>query len=69
MDDYFDDVTNSNLPPSHQSESNQGLSDAGDAHSPQLRPNLLVNTDQRAIIEIPDSAEIEGSDRRVTQLR
>ena len=62
IDDYFDDVTNNNLPPSHQSQSNQGLSVTGDAHSPQLRPNLLVNTDQRAIKEIPESAEIECSE-------
>ena len=50
------------LPPSHQAESDQGLNVTGDAHSPQIRPNLSVNTDQPAIIEVPDSAEIEGSE-------
>ena len=55
-------MTNINLPSSHQSESNQGLSVTGIADSPQVRPNLSVNTDQRAIINVPDSAEIEGSE-------
>ena len=31
-----------------------------DAHTPQTRPKPSVNTDQRAIIEATDSAEIEG---------
>ena len=55
-------MTNNNLPPSHHAEFNQGLSVTGDAHSPQIRPNLSVNTDQRAITEVPGSAEIEGSE-------
>ena len=55
-------MTNNNLPPSHQPESNQGLSVTGDAHSPQLRPNLAVITDHRVIIKLPDSAEKEGSE-------
>ena len=61
-DNNFDNMTNNNLPPSHQSESNQGLTNPGTADSPHLRPSLSVNTDQRAIIEVPDSAEIEGSE-------
>ena len=68
IDDYFDDMTNNNLPPSHQAESNQGLSVTGNAHSPQSRPNLSVNTDQRSIIEVPDSAEIEGSENNLILL-
>ena len=60
IDDYFDDMTNNNLPLSHPAESNNWLSVTGDAHSPQTRPNLSVNTDQPAIIEVPDSTEIEG---------
>ena len=61
-DNYFDDMTNHNLPPSHQFESNQGLNVPGTADSPHLRLNLSVNADQRAIIEVPDSAEVEGSE-------
>ena len=60
IDDYFDDMTNNNLPLSHPAESNNWLSVTGDAHSPQTRPNLSLNTDQPAIIEVPDSTEIEG---------
>ena len=62
IDDYFDDMTNNNETPSHQAESNQGLSVTSDANSPQNRPNVLVNTDQRSTIEVPDSAEVEGSE-------
>ena len=36
---------------------------SGDAHTPQTRSKLSVNTDQRAIIEATDSAEIEGSEK------
>ena len=68
IDNYFDNVTNNNFPPSHQFESNQGLSVTGDAHSPQLRPNLLVNTDQRAIKEIPDSGELKDSENNPIML-
>ena len=37
IDDYFDDMTNNNVPPSHQAESNQGLSVTGEANSTQNR--------------------------------
>ena len=59
---YFDDVTNNNLPQSHQPEFNQGLSVTGTADSPHLSSKLSVNTDLREIINVPDSAEIEGSE-------
>ena len=59
IDDYFDGMTNIKLPQSHQSESNQGLSFTGIADSPHLRPHLSVNTDQREIINVTDTAEIE----------
>ena len=62
IDNYFDDMTINNLPQSHQSESNQGLSVTGISDSPHLRPHLLVNTDQREIINVPVTAEIEGSE-------
>ena len=55
-------MTNNNVPPSHQADSNQGLSVTGDAHIPQIRPNLNVDTDQPAVIDVPESAEIEGSE-------
>ena len=61
IDDNFDDVTNKNVLQSHQSESNQGLSVTGTADSPHLSSQLTVHTDPREIINIPDSAEVEGS--------
>ena len=62
IDDYFDDVTNNNLPQSHQPEFNQGLSVTGTADSPHLSSQLSVNIDLREIINVPDSAEIKGSE-------
>ena len=61
-------MSNNNVPTSHQAGSKQGLSVAGDAHSPQIRRNLSVNTDQPAIIEVPDSAGIEGSENNTILL-
>ena len=61
FDDYFDDVTNNNLPQSNRSESNQGLSVTGTADTPHLSSQLSVQTDLREIINIPDSAEAQGS--------
>ena len=60
IDDYFDDVTNINLPQSHQPKFNQGLSVTGTVDSPHLSSQLSVNTDLREIINVSDSAEIEG---------
>ena len=59
-------MTNNNVPLSHQAESNQGLSVIVDATSPQNRPNLSVNRDQRSIIEVPNSAEVEGRPSQTT---
>ena len=61
IDDYFDDVTNNNLQQSHQSESNHGLSVTGTADCPHLSSQLSVHIDLREIINIPDSAEAQGS--------
>ena len=60
-DDYFDDVTNNNLHQNHQSESNQGLSVTGTVDSPHSSSKMPVHTDLREIVNIPDSAEAEGS--------
>ena len=55
-------MTNNIVPPSHQAESKQGLRVTGGANSPQNRLNLSVNTNQRSIKDMPDSAEIGGSE-------
>ena len=61
IDDYFDDVTNNNIPQSHHSESNQDLSVTGTVDSPHSSSERPVNTDLREIVNIPDPAEAEGS--------
>ena len=61
IDDYFDDVTNNNIPQSHHSESNQGLSVTGTVESPHPSSERPANTDLREIVIIPDSTATEGS--------
>ena len=61
IDDYFDDVTNNNVPQSHPSESNQGLSVTGTVDSPHSSSERPLNTDLREIVNIPVSTEAEGS--------
>ena len=61
IDDYFDDVTNNNIPQSYHSESKQGLSVTGTVDSSHSSSDRPVNTDLREIVNIPDSAEAEGS--------
>ena len=61
IDDYFDDVTNNNIPQSHHSESNQGLSVTGTDESPHPSSERPANTDLREIVIIPDSTATEGS--------
>ena len=55
-------MTNNNVPPGHQADSNRGLSIIGDDHTARIRPNLTVDTDQPAVIDVPDTAKIEGSE-------
>ena len=57
IDDYFDDVTNNNIPQSHHSESNQGLCVTGTVDSPHPSSERPANTDLREIVIIPDSTE------------
>ena len=59
-DDYFEDVTNNNIPQSHHSESNQGLSVTGTVESPQPSSERPTNTDLREILIISDSTEVGG---------
>ena len=59
--DYFDDVTNNNIPQSHHSESNQGLSVTGTVESPHPSSEMPANTDIREIVVIYDSTTTEGS--------
>ena len=61
IDNYFDDLTNNNIPQSHHSESNQGLSVTGTVDSPHPSSERPANTDLREIVNIPDSTEAEGS--------
>ena len=61
IDYYLDDLTNNNLQQSYHSESSQGLSVRGTADSPHLSSQLSVHTDLREIINIPVSAEAQGS--------
>ena len=61
IDDYFDNVTNNNIPQSHHSESNQGLSVTGTVESPHPSSERPANTDLREIVVIPDSTEAGGS--------
>ena len=61
IDDYFDDVSNNNIPQSHHSESNQSLSVIGTVESPHPSSERPANTDLREIVIIPDSTEAEGS--------
>ena len=61
INEYFDDVTNNNIPQSHHSESNQGLSVTGTVESPHSSSERPANTDLREIIIIPDSTEAGGS--------
>ena len=65
IDDYFDDMTNKNVPLSQQADSgsNQGLSFTGDDHNQSTRPNLTGSTENPAVVDAPDAATIEGSER------
>ena len=61
IDDYFDDVTNNNIPQSHHSKSNQGLSLTGTIESPHPSSERQANTDLREIVIITNSTEAWGS--------
>ena len=61
IDDYFDDVTNNNIPQSHHSESNQGFSVTGTVESPHPSSEMPANTDLREIVVIHDSTTTEES--------
>ena len=61
IDDYFDDLTNNNIPQSHHSESNQGLNVTGTVESPHPSSEMPANTDLREIDIIHDSTATEGS--------
>ena len=54
-------MTNNNIPQSHHSESNQGLSVTGTVESPYPSSERPENTDLREIVIIPDSTATEGS--------
>ena len=64
IEDYFDDMTNIKVQLSHQANSKQGSSVTGDAHTSQIRPNLTVDTDHPAVIDVSDTAKIEGSESK-----
>ena len=61
IDDYFDDVTNNNIPQSLHSESNQGLSVTGTVQSPHSSSERSANIDLREIVVIHDATTTEGS--------
>ena len=61
IEDYFDDVTNNNVPQNPHTESNQGLSIKGPVESPQQSSEKPANNDPREIVVIPDATTTEGS--------
>ena len=61
IEDYFDDVTNKNVPQNPHTESNQGLSITGPAESLLLSSERTVNNDPREIVVIQDANTTEGS--------
>ena len=61
IDDYFDDVTNNNIPQSLQSEPNQGLSVTSTVESPHPSSERSADTDPREIVVIHDTTMTEGS--------
>ena len=65
IDNYFDDMTNNNVPLSHQADSgsNQGLSFTGDDHTQSTRPNLTGSTEHPSVGDAPDAATIESSEK------
>ena len=61
IEDYFDDVTNNNVPQNPHTESNQGLSITGHVESPLLSSEWTANNDPREIVVIHDANTSEGS--------
>ena len=68
IEDYFDNVTNFNLPQNPHTESNQGLSITSHVESPLLSSDRTVNNDPREIVVIHDANTILLRDHRTTQL-
>ena len=60
IEDYFDDVTNNNVPQNPHTESNQGLSITGHVESPLLSSEWTANNDPREIVVIHDANTPEG---------
>ena len=61
IEDYFDDVTNNNVPQNPHTESNQGLSITGPVESPQQSSERPANNDPRELVVIHDATTTEGS--------
>ena len=61
IEDYFDDVTNNNVPQMPYTETNQGLSITGHAETPPLSSEGTANNDSREIVVIHDANTSEGS--------
>ena len=61
IEDYFDDVTNNNVPQNPHTESNQGLSITGPVESPQQSSERPANNDPREIVVIHNATTTEGS--------
>ena len=61
IEDYFDDVTNNNVPQNPHTESNQGLSITGPVESPQQSSERPAKNDPREIVVIHDATTTEGS--------
>ena len=61
IEDYFDDVTNNNVPQNPHTESNQGLNITGPVESPLLSSERTMHNDPREIVVIHDANTTEGS--------
>ena len=63
-------MTSTNVPLSQQADSgsNQGLSFTGDDHNQSTRPKLTGSTENPAVVDAPDAATIEGSEKNQTLL-
>ena len=61
IEDYFDNVTNNNVPQNSYTETNRGLSFTGHAETPPLSSEGTANNDSREILVIHDANTSVGS--------